>query len=153
MLAPAFAIFSAISAAIPLAISYLVNVFYKPTTQHFQLTKSFSLLVLGMCLSTLATLNFSLAFLIGVLATPLSFVRPVKSAAVRWSLAGLLNVVAPSTVVYTAAQIWGVSIADLLREASFGWNVWGMYTPVLIWCLWWPAWMVGVINVFGTTSA
>ncbi|KAH6989446.1 Gaa1-like protein [Ilyonectria sp. MPI-CAGE-AT-0026] len=153
MLAPAFAIFSAISAAIPIAISYLVNVFYKPTTQHFQLTKSFSLLVLGMCLSTLATLNFSLAFLIGVLATPLSFVRPVKSTAVRWSLAGLLNVVAPSTVVYTAAQIWGVSIADLLREASFGWNVWGMYTPVLIWCLWWPAWMVGVINVFGTTSA
>ncbi|KAI5460257.1 Gaa1-like protein [Mariannaea sp. PMI_226] len=153
LLAPAFAIFSVISATIPILISLLTPIFHKPTVQHFQLTKCFSLLVLGMCLSTLATLNFSLAFLIGLLATPLSFVRPIKNPISRWAVAGLLNVVAPPTVVYTAAQIWSVSIADLLREASFGWNVWGMYTPVLVWCLWWPAWMVGVVNVLGTPFA
>lgn len=153
MLAPAFGIFSIISAIIPLLISLPTSVFYKPTAQHYQLTKSFSLLVLGMCLSTLATLNFSLAFLIGLFATPLSFVRPIKNPVSRWGVAGLLNVVAPPTVIYSAAQVWGVGIDDLLREASFGWNVWGMYTPVLIWCLWWPAWMVGVINVVGTPSA
>jgi glycosylphosphatidylinositol transamidase len=124
----------------------------KPTIQHFQLTKSFSLLVLGMCLSTLATLNFSLAFLVGVLSSPLSFVQPVKNPALRWSLAGLLNIVAPPTVVYVAAQLWDISIADLLKEASFGWNVWGMYTPVVIWCLWWPAWLVGMVNVFGEVT-
>lgn len=106
-----------------------------------------------MCLSTLATLNFSLAFLVGLLASPLSFVQPVKNPVLRWSLAGLLNVVAPSTVIYAAAQAWGISITDLLSEASFGWNVWGMYTPVVVWCLWWPAWLVGMINVFGEVSA
>jgi glycosylphosphatidylinositol transamidase len=61
--------------------------------------------------------------------------------------------VAPSTVIYAAAQAWGISITDLLSEASFGWNVWGMYTPVVVWCLWWPAWLVGMINVFGEVSA
>ncbi|KAM5366375.1 hypothetical protein ACJZ2D_010566 [Fusarium nematophilum] len=153
LLSPAFAVFSIISAALPFAISRLLSLITNPTTQHFQLTKSFSLLVLGMCLSTLATLNFSLAFLIGLLASPLSFVQPVKNPALRWSLAGLLNVVAPPTVVYAAAQVWGISIADLLREASFGWDVWGMYTPVVVWCLWWPAWLVGMVNVFGEVSA
>lgn len=106
-----------------------------------------------MCLSTLATLNFSLAFLVGVLSSPLSFVQPVKNPALRWSLAGLLNIVAPPTVVYAAAQLWHISIADLLKEASFGWNVWGMYTPVVVWCLWWPAWLVGMVNVFGEVAA
>lgn len=127
--------------------------FYKPTFQHFQLIKSFSLLFLGMALSTLATLNFSLALLVGLLATPLSFVQPVKNPALRWSLAGLLNLVAPPVVIFTASQVWGISMSDVLREASFGWNVWGMYTAVVVWCLWWPAWLVGMINVFGTVSA
>ncbi|KAF7563720.1 hypothetical protein G7046_g361 [Stylonectria norvegica] len=150
---PAFAIFSLISALTPLLISRLLTSLHKPlTAQHFQLTKSFSLLVLGMALSTLATLNFSLAFLVGLLASPLTFVRPVASPALRWTLAGMLNVVAPPMVVYTAAQVWGVGVGDILREASFGWNVWGMYTPVVVWCLWWPAWLVGMINVFGTVQ-
>ncbi|KAJ3528846.1 hypothetical protein NM208_g10020 [Fusarium decemcellulare] len=152
LLSPAFAVFSVISAVLPFIISQLLTLVSKPTIQHFQLTKSFSLLVLGMCLSTLATLNFSLAFLVGLLASPLSFVKPVKNPVLRWSLAGLLNIVAPPTVVYAAAQVWGISIADLLREASFGWNVWGMYTPVVVWCLWWPAWLVGMVNVFGEVS-
>ncbi|KAI8677963.1 hypothetical protein NCS55_00515100 [Fusarium keratoplasticum] len=153
LLSPAFAIFSVVSAVLPFVISRLLSIFSKPTQQHFQITKSFSLLVLGMCLSTLATLNFSLAFLVGLLASPLSFVQPVKNPVLRWSVAGLLNVVAPSTVIYAAAQAWGISITDLLSEASFGWNVWGMYTPVVVWCLWWPAWLVGMINVFGEVSA
>lgn len=153
MLSPAFAVFSLVSAGIPLVISQLMSNFYKPTFQHFQLIKSFSLLFLGMALSTLATLNFSLALLVGLLATPLSFVQPVKNPVLRWSLGGLLNIVAPPVVVYTASLVWGVSMSDVLREASFGWNVWGMYTAVVVWCLWWPAWLVGMINLFGTVSA
>ncbi|KAH7245859.1 Gaa1-like protein [Fusarium tricinctum] len=153
LLSPAFAVFSVISAILPLAISRLLTLVTKPKMQHFQLTKSFSLLVLGMCLSTLATLNFSLAFLIGVLSSPLTFVQPVRNSALRWSLAGVLNAVAPPTVLYAAAQVWNISIADLLKEASFGWNVWGMYTPVVVWCLWWPAWLVGMVNVFGEVAA
>jgi glycosylphosphatidylinositol transamidase len=106
-----------------------------------------------MALSTLATLNFSLAFLVGLLASPLTFLGPSANPFVRWTYAGLLSAVAPPVVVYSAAQAWGVEVADVLTASSFGWNVWGMYTPVVFWCIWWPAWLVGMVNVLGTASA
>jgi glycosylphosphatidylinositol transamidase len=152
-LSPTFGIFTVVSAALPFVISQLLATFSSPTTQHFQLTKSFSLLVLGMALSTLATLNFSLAFLVGLLASPLTFLGPSANPFVRWTYAGLLSAVAPPVVVYSAAQAWGVEVADVLTASSFGWNVWGMYTPVVFWCIWWPAWLVGMVNVLGTASA
>ncbi|POR33941.1 GPI transamidase component GAA1 [Tolypocladium paradoxum] len=152
MLSPAFTIFSLASAALPSVISHLLTTFSAPTTQHFQLTKSFSLLILGMSLATLATLNFSIAFLVGLLASPLTFVQPTRSVVARYSLAGLLSAVAPPVVVYTAAQFWNVPVVEMLREASFGWNVWGMYTAVVVWCIWWPAWLVGMVNVLGVVS-
>ncbi|PFH63310.1 hypothetical protein XA68_14962 [Ophiocordyceps unilateralis] len=145
----AFPLFSLVSAVLPFIVSHLLGTFFTPTMQHFQLTKSLSLLILGMALATLATLNFSLAFLVGLLATPLTFVQPTGSIFTRYSLAGLLNAVAPPLVMLTAAQLWDVPVAEVLREASFGWNVWGMHTAVVVWCLWWPAWLVGAINLFG----
>ncbi|KAI9150167.1 glycosylphosphatidylinositol transamidase [Paramyrothecium foliicola] len=133
-LSPAFAVFTTASAALPFVILQLLAVFFRPTPQHFHLTKSFSLLFLGMSLSTLATLNFSLAFLVGLLASPLTFVRPSKNPFLKWTFAGLLSAIAPPIVVYSASQAWGVDVADVLNAASFGWNVWGMYTPV-VFCL------------------
>ncbi|KAL2210517.1 Glycosylphosphatidylinositol:protein transamidase, GAA1 component [Sarocladium strictum] len=153
MLGAAFTVFAVASAGIPFIISHLLSKFYKPTTQHFQLTKSFSLLFLGMTLSTLATLNFSLAFIVGLLASPLTFVQPTKNLALRFALAGLLTAVAPTTVIFTAAQYAGMDVTEVLRQAAFGWNVWGMYTPIVLWCVWWPAWLVGMVNVLGVTAA
>lgn len=152
LLAPAFTIFSLSSALLPAIISQLVSSLCVPTLQHFQLTKSFSLLVLGMSLATLATLNFSLAFLVGILASPLTFVQPTSSAISRYSVAGVLSAVAPPVVAFSVSQYLGLSMADVLREASFGWNVWAMYTPIVVWCIWWPAWLVAMINVFGTAT-
>ncbi len=152
MLSGAFTLFCLASAALPSVVSHTLSTFWTPTAQHFQLTKSFSLLMLGMSLATLATLNFSLAFLVGLLASPLSFVQPTRSIVARYLMAGLLSAVAPPVVIYTAAQMLGLSVADVLREASFGWNVWGMYTAVVVWCVWWPAWLVGMVNALGTPS-
>ncbi|KAF4121598.1 GPI-anchor transamidase subunit GAA1 [Geosmithia morbida] len=149
ILPASFAAFSALSAAVPLIISYLILPRYKPTVQHSQLTKSCSLLTLGMGLSTLATLNFSLAFVVGLLATPLTFVKPTKSQPVKLATAALLNLVAPPVVIYAVTTIFGADVAYILREASFGWNVWGLYTPVAVWALWWPAWTIGMVNVLG----
>ncbi|KYK55861.1 hypothetical protein DCS_07826 [Drechmeria coniospora] len=149
MLLPAFTMFSLASAILPSVATHLLNTLLTPTPQHFQLTKSFSLLILGMSLATLATLNFSLAFLVGVLSTPLTFVRPTRSPMIRYLLAGSLSACAPSVVISVVARLWNLSLTDLLREASFGWNVSGMYTPVVVWCVWWPAWVVGMINVLG----
>ena len=121
----------------------------KPAQQQAQLTKAFSLLILGMILATLATLNFSLAFLVGLLASPLSFVKSTKSRPLNWVLAAMLNVISPPAVMFSAASAYGIEIEDLLRQASFGWNVGGMYTPVVIWAIWWPAWTIGMVSVLG----
>ena len=58
---------------LPYLLSHLLTKYYAPTAQQYQLIRSFSLLLLGMFLSSLATLNFSLALIVGVLSTPLTF--------------------------------------------------------------------------------
>lgn len=45
------------------------------------------------------------------------------------------------------------SIGEVLREAAFGWRVWGMYTSVVVWGVWWPAWLVGAVVVLGRPEA
>jgi glycosylphosphatidylinositol transamidase len=38
-----------------------------------------------------------------------------------------------------------LSVRQVLTQAAFGWNVWGMWTQVVVWCVWWPAWMAGTL--------
>jgi glycosylphosphatidylinositol transamidase len=56
-------------------------------------------------------------------------------------------------VLYSAATAWGVGVGSVLQETAFGWHVWGMYTPVVVWCVWWPAWLVGSVLVLGKPRA
>jgi glycosylphosphatidylinositol transamidase len=102
-----------------------------------------------MFLSSLATLNFSLALIVGLLSSPLSFVRPAKHLA--WSVP--LALISPPAVLALATALWKhaglTAVGDVLREAAFGWDVMGMYTPVVVWCVWWPAWLVGNLVVLG----
>ncbi|KAI0599665.1 Gaa1-like protein [Biscogniauxia sp. FL1348] len=163
LLAPFFTLFSALNLLLPhlVSASGLLATF---TPQQYDLTRSFSLLLLGMFLSTLATLNFSLAFLVGLLASPLSFARPwPDSAAARYAYSALLALVAPTTTVLVAAVVGrmgmglgtvtggeiGRAIGEALQEAAFGWDVWGVYTPLIVWGVWWPAWLVGSVVVLG----
>jgi len=100
-----------------------------------------------MFLSTLATLNFSLAFLVGLCAAPLSFIRPKPGrpsvAAALWML--LLSVISPMAVLLISTRVMGRGVVGVLLEASFGWHVWGMWTQVVVWLVWWPAWVVGSV--------
>ncbi len=149
-----FAAFAIFNAVLPHIFSHLLTTYYKPSVQQYQLIKSFSLLLLGMFLSFLATLNFSLAFLVGLLASPLSFTQPwPRSILIRLASTGLLNVIAPPTVLSIVCFVWNLSISSVLRDAAYGWNVWGMYTAVVVWCVWWPAWLVGSITVLGLPEA
>ncbi|KAJ6788906.1 hypothetical protein PWT90_00117 [Aphanocladium album] len=129
------------------------NIPASATAQQFQLIKSFSLLFLGMSIATLATLNFSLAFFVGMLATPFTFVRTSTNIAVRLGLAGFLTAIAPPVLVYSSSHILQIPVSDILTEASFGWNVWGMYTSIVVWCVWWPSWVLGMVNVVGSPVA
>ncbi|KAL7923132.1 Gaa1-like protein [Trichoderma austrokoningii] len=148
----AFLIFAVTSTVLPAIFSFATASLQKPTPQYFQLTKSFSLLILGVSLATLSTLNFSLAFLVGLLASPLTFIRPTNSVATRGLFAILLILISPPIVISTAAWTSGLTLTEVLKAASLGWNVWGMYTPIVIWCMWWPAWLIGMTNTLSPIS-
>ncbi|KAI1371915.1 Gaa1-like protein [Hypoxylon crocopeplum] len=156
LLTSVFVLFTVLNVGLPHAASYfLTNAIPKPpTAQQYLLVKSFSLLLLGMFLSSLATLNFSLAFLVGLLSSPLSFTRPwPDSRAARYAHAALLHLLSPPAVLLVGSAVSGVSVQTVLEEAAFGWHVWGLYTPLVVWCVWWPAWLVGEIVVLGRPKA
>lgn len=135
-----------------------------------------------MFLSALATLNFSLALLVGLLAAPLTFTPVEASAALptKAAFALLLDLLSPPAVVAGAAVAWrvfggagagdglaqgqgggvgggvgsaGFGVGAVLKEAAFGWDVWGLYTPLIVWCVWWPAWLVGSVVVLSSGGA
>ncbi|KAK0610451.1 Gaa1-like protein [Bombardia bombarda] len=150
MLTLAFITFAALNTILPHLSSHLLTKYYTPTIQQYQLIKSFSLLLLGMFLSSLATLNFSLALLVGLLACPLTFMQPwPRSPVMRGICMLLLDAVAPTSVLVAGAVYWDVSLGTVLREAAFAWDVSGMYSPVVVWCVWWPAWLAGSVTVLG----
>ncbi|KAI0189594.1 Gaa1-like protein [Xylaria flabelliformis] len=162
LLAPIFLIFSIFNITLPPLISNLANLTPANglTLRHFYVLKCFSLLLLGMFLSSLATLNFSLAFLVGLVSTPLSFTSPWPSnTTVRYAYAALLNILSPPAIILAGVAAYahyGASgttllgaLEHVLREAAFGWDVWGLYIPVVVWCVWWPAWLVGSVVVLG----
>jgi GPI-anchor transamidase subunit GAA1 len=113
-----------------------------------RLIKSFSLLALGICLSTLSTLNFSLGFFIGVLCSPLAFLRPVANRGIWLMILALLamQLISPLNWFHLIAKLeFGERVSDLARMYRFAWKVWGAWTPLVWWCIWWPAWLVGLV--------
>lgn len=133
----------------PLAITFLF--FWSApdvlTPQALCLLQCFSLLLLGMFLAALATLNFSLSVIVGVACVPLSFVRRSSNSgatAIQLLLLALLN---PMLVVQTGAKVLGADLAHVLVQSAIGWHVWGMWTQVVFWLVWFPAWLVGAVVV------
>ncbi|KAK3313928.1 Gaa1-like protein [Apodospora peruviana] len=150
ILTPLFTVFAVLNMALPHVLSHFLTRYYTPTAQQYQLIRSFSLLLLGMFLSSLATLNFSLALLVGLLTSPLTFMQPwPQSPVMRTACAVLLNAVAPTAVLVASAAYWQLEIGAILREAAFAWDVYDMYSPVVVWCVWWPAWLAGSVTVLG----
>lgn len=146
-----FTVFTVASTILPLALSGLLTRIHQPTTQQYHLMKSFSLLLLGMFLSSLATLNFSLAFLVGLFATPLAYLLPIPGSLVTKCLLTLLTSMAsPMAVLIAGCSYWDLTVEQVLREAAYGWNVWGLNTQLVVWCVWWPAWLVGGILLWGS---
>lgn len=150
MLSTVFVFVALATTILPMLLSILLTQFFHPTTQQYQLTKSFSLLVLGMCLSSLATLNFSLAFLVGLFAAPLTYLQPLPGRHFTKSfLAIVTSLTSPTSVLVAGCWYWELSVGEVLKEAAYGWNVWGMNTQLVVWCVWWPAWLVGGVLLWG----
>ncbi|GBF65815.1 GPI transamidase component [Trichophyton mentagrophytes] len=167
-------IFAVANIAIPLVISVVVVHFLRPTTQQFILTKSFSLVLLGLFLSALATLNFSLSLLLGLVCTPLTFIGYMESSSTQMGRSKvqpqteaerdarallliktafgilLLNLLSPTALLLGICTVYNIPVQLVLSEAAFGWNVWGMWTQVAVWCIWWPAWLAGCVLHFSS---
>jgi GPI-anchor transamidase subunit GAA1 len=138
--------FTAFNFIFPYVSAIALERYFHPTPQEILLIKSFSLLLLGIFLSALATLNFSLAFLVGLSSVPLTFVRPIPERPRAVVVIGILmSLFAPTTVLICSSIYWEIPVSDILIEAAFGWNVWGMWTQVVVWCVWWPAWLTGTV--------
>jgi len=146
----AFLLFAMVNLALPYIGSAIIVRYFGPTIQQYLLMKAFSLLFLGMFLSSLATLNFSLALMVGLLAAPLTYAYPIPGKPILAAIVGtLVNFLAPPAILFAGSYYWDIRIGELLKEAAFGWNVWGMNTQVVVWCVWWPAWLLGAMLVLG----
>ncbi|KAF2470317.1 Glycosylphosphatidylinositol:protein transamidase, GAA1 component [Lindgomyces ingoldianus] len=165
----AFNTITAVTTSLPVLTALLLSKFLCPTEQETTLIQCFSLLLLGMYLSALATLNFSLSFLVGIFASPLTFVRslapqtppttqspqipPSFVSKNRKSLSAtmviLLVLLNPLVVIRAATLYWGATIVEVLVQAAEGWHVWGLWTQVVVWLVWWPAWFAGSVVVAG----
>lgn len=138
-----------VSVLLPVGLAFIDYYALEPslTPQVLTLIQCFSLLVLGMALSALATLNFSLSVIIGVLASPLSFVRRTSHPGLTFLQLGILVVLNPVMVAQWSAKLLGADLVEVLRIAAVGWHVWGMWTQLVICVVWFPAWVVGATIV------
>ena len=129
--------------------------FPAPTNEQYVLIKSLSLLMLGLFLTVLATLNFSLSMFLGVMCTPLAFVGRIEANHGLATLQYLVLVIMSPVGVAVALAGYGVLIAgedDILvhwlQQFAFGWNVWGSWgVPIGVLCIWLPAWIVSATLV------
>ena len=153
-------VFLVFNLVLPSILSTTFSRFLRATTQQLILIKCFSLLLLGMLLATLATLNFSLAFLVGLLTFPLTFLgvpsedapqgkfhKSALSIAARILPNVLLHCISPPVVFSAVCYVANISTEEVLKEAAFGWHIWGLWTQVVVWCVWWPAWLIGTTFV------
>lgn len=159
MLPRTLQIFTLSNILLPTLLAALISRHAPLSHQQLLLTQCISLVLLGMFLATLATLNFSLAFLIGLLASPLTFFGPPLSPSSsvgttdkagfgstrKYVQSILLQPLSPPIVAWVVCAWSGVDMGELLAEAAFGWKVSGLWTQVVVWCVWWPAWLVGAV--------
>ncbi|CAO2656328.1 Nn.00g051310.m01.CDS01 [Neocucurbitaria sp. VM-36] len=131
-----------VSSLVPIGIAFLFNYTRPLSIRETALIQCFSLLLLGMFLAALATLNFSLSFLIGVATAPLAFVRRTDSMGFNVIQLAGLAVLNPIMVFQLGTKLLGGDLAEVLFKAAQGWHIWGQWTQVVVWLVWLPAWGV-----------
>ena len=147
----------AVSQLLPIALPMILRS-YGANVQQYQILQSFSLLLLGAILSMMATLNFSLALVIGLAASPLSFVRPLPGSWLtskpnaKWSVVPLITIlmlaISPPSAVLITSHFSKKTVTWLLVELAKGWSGQGAITNLVIWCVWWPAWMLAALVLY-----
>ncbi|KTW27769.1 hypothetical protein T552_02209 [Pneumocystis carinii B80] len=117
-----------------------------------KLNKAFSQIILGIELSTLAIVNFSLSFFIGIVTFPLTFIRPARTRTERMLFLILLELVNPLNWVFFFSYYKNKEAIDFIYSFAFGWKIWYLWTPLVLWLLWWPLWIVAKIIISMPTN-
>ena len=127
-------------------VAYWLSHYIGADIQICVLIQCFSLLLLGIFLSALATLNFSLSFFVGVACIPLSFMRR-QGDSVRLSLRDslLLGLFSPNSMLYAISFCGNLPVASVLSNAATEWLDSGVWTQIVIWLIWWPAWFSAAV--------
>ncbi|KAK4497490.1 hypothetical protein PRZ48_011941 [Zasmidium cellare] len=153
----AFAALAISSYLLPIYLSGVLVRVWDASVQQLQMLQSFSLLFVGATLSTWATINFSLALIVGLLASPLSFIRPITLGTSPTEPNALLNIVhavatsfvwlitSPPLALFALSWYLGKDITWMLVEIAKGWAAQGVWSILVIWSVWWPAWVLGGI--------
>ncbi|KAF2459302.1 Gaa1-like protein [Lineolata rhizophorae] len=141
--------------------------------QFLMLVHAFSLLLAGLFLSALATINFSQSLMLGLVGWPAVWVPTAKSRVVSAALYTFLQLLSPPAVLAIWAAWWTYSSAStmaapkvwnsgvdrrdvpdgivqavqmVLVRAAEAWHVSGVWTPVVVWLVWWPCWVVAAVG-------
>lgn len=122
-------------------VAYWLSQSLKSDNQTYELIQCFSLLLLGVSLSALATLNFSLSYIVGLASIPLSFMRRRNEAmkiSIRDSV--ILGLLSPNMVMYAVSFCCKLPVTNVLMDGLTEWHISGIWTQIVIWLIWWPAW-------------
>jgi glycosylphosphatidylinositol transamidase len=112
------------------------------------LASALSLIALGMLLTALATINFSLSLIIGVLCFPLLFARTSCSATSQIAGRCILLLTSPLVILLGICMTWKLQVEDVVSMLAFSYTHLHVWTPLAVWGIWWPAYMLGSIVVF-----
>jgi GPI-anchor transamidase subunit GAA1 len=168
LLESTFKAFSLATLPLPAILAFLIPrlMARPPTEQELTLLHCFCCMLLGMFLAALATINYSLAYIVGILCTPIVLVRLPSQASLAsadqkqqttpqattvskvgafkllgYAVLGIvLLALSPMTVIWVSSTFVPGGLAEVLRMAAFGWWVYGLWTQVIVWLVWWPAW-------------
>lgn len=130
--------------------------------QALSLAQAYAMILHGLILTTLGMLNFSLALVVGLLALPLTWVRPLEITSTfdqaRSHYIRSVFLLAVSTPwIWLRVITWmspkngtllSTSIHTIVGDLLWGWRGLDVWTWGIIIGVWLPLWMVGAVVAF-----
>lgn len=121
---------------VPVVISTFLH--FVMTNSQKQSMHALALVLYGLALTTLAMLNFSLSFALGLVSSPLAWVRPASKISFI-----LVALCCPLSFLFLAQWVTGSPANEIFFEVLASQEL-GVWTWPLIVGLWFPVWLVSL---------
>lgn len=122
-----------------------INKFYIPKVPRcvVSFAQAYAMVLHGLVLTTLAMLNFSLAIVVGAATLPLMYIVPNSFG----RSAILLFISSPTvwlSVILRLSESSSNSIKEITKDLLWSWRGLGVWTWLIIICVWLPFWVIGL---------